>query len=82
QRVREGLAKGLSKFEATRIAAERTGLSLVEAALTTVAGLVAIYAVNIPAIQEFSLVVILMTALSCIAATLILPAFFGLKFVK
>jgi len=82
QRVREGLAKGLSKFEATRIAVERTGLSLVEAALTTVAGLGAIYFVNIPAIQEFSLVVILMTALSCIAATLILPAFFGLKFVK
>ncbi len=82
QRIREGLAKGLSKFEATRTAVERTGLSLVEAALTTVAGLGAIYFVNIPALQEFGLVVILMTSLSCIAAALILPALYTLKSVK
>jgi predicted RND superfamily exporter protein len=82
QRIREGLAEGLSKFEATRIAVERTGLSLVEAALTTVAGLSAIYIADIPTIQEFGIIIILMTSLSCIAAALILPAFYGLKFAK
>lgn len=82
QRVREGLAEGLSKIDATRIAIEKTGLSLVEAACTTVAGLAAIYFVNIPALQQFGLIVILMTALSCIGATLILPMFYGFKFVK
>jgi len=82
QRVREGLAEGLSKIDATRIAIEKTGLSLVEAACTTVAGLTAIYFVNIPALQQFGLIVILMTALSCIGAALILPMFYGFKFVK
>ncbi len=82
QRVREGLVEGLPKNEAIQIAIEKTGLSLVEAALTTVAGLVAIYFVNIPALQQFGLVVILMTALSCIGAALILPMFYDLKSVK
>jgi len=82
QRVREGLAEGLSRIDATRIAIEKTGLSLVEAASTTVAGLLSIYFVNISAVQQFGLVIILMTALSCIAAALILPTFFGLKFIK
>jgi len=72
----------LSKVDATKIAIEKTGLSLVEAACTTVAGLTAIYFVNIPALQQFGLVVILMTALSCVGAALILPMFYGFKFVK
>ncbi len=82
QRVREELAKGRSKNDATRIAIEKTGLSLVEAASTTIAGLIAIYFVNIPALQQFGLVVIVMTALSCVAAALILPIFYELKYVK
>ena len=82
QRVREGLAEGLSKVDATKVAIEKTGLSLVEAACTTIAGLIAIYFVNIPALQQFGLVVILMTALSCVGAALILPMFYGFKFVK
>ena len=82
QRVREGLAEGLSKVDATKVAIEKTGLSLIEAACTTVAGLMAIYFVNIPALQQFGLVVILMTALSCVGAALILPMFYGFKFVK
>ena len=82
QRVREGLAEGKSKEAATRIAIEKTGLSLVEAAGTTTAGLVSIYFVNIPALQEFGLVIIIMTVLSCVAAALILPAFYFLKPVK
>lgn len=81
-RVREGLAGGLSKNEAVEVAIEKTGLSLIEAALTTIAGLSAIYFANIPALQQFGLVIIFMTALSCIGAALILPMFYDLKFVK
>lgn len=82
QRVREELAGGISKREAIQISIEKTGLSLVEAALTTVAGVISIYFINIPALQEFGLIVLIMTLLSCIAAALILPIFFNLKQVK
>jgi len=82
QRVREGLAEGLPKRDAVRIAIEKTGLSLVEAAATTVAGMLSIYFVNIPSLQQFGLIIILMTSLSCIGAALILPIFYDLKSVK
>jgi predicted RND superfamily exporter protein len=81
-RVREEMANGLSNVDATKVAIEKTGLSLVEAALTTVAGLASIYFVGVPAMQEFGLVVILMTSLSCVAAVLILPTFFSSRFLK
>lgn len=81
-RVREEMKKGLSNVDATKVAIEKTGLSLVEAALTTVAGLVSIYFARIPALQEFGLVIILMTSLSFIAAVLILPAFYHNKYIK
>lgn len=81
-RVREEMENGLSKSKATKVAIERTGLSLTEAALTTVAGIGAMFFVNIPALQEFAIVIILMTAFSCVGAVLILPVFYGLKFLK
>jgi uncharacterized protein len=81
-RVREEMENGLSKSKATKVAIERTGLSLTEAALTTVAGIGAMFFVNIPALQEFAIVIILMTAFSCVGAVLILPGFYGLKFLK
>jgi len=79
QRVRDGLEEGLSKVEATREAIDKTGLSLLEAALTTMAGISAIYFINIPALRQFGTVIVLMTALSCIAAALILPVFYASK---
>lgn len=82
QRVREELAAGRSKTEATRIAIEKTGLSLLEAGVTTTAGLFSVYFVDIPALQHFGSVVIIMTVSSLVAATLILPMFYGPKFVK
>ena len=81
-RFREEIAKGAVKIDAIKTSIERTGSSLVEAALTTIAGMVSIYFVNAPALQEFVVIIILMTALSCIAAALILPMFYGSKFVK
>jgi len=81
-RFREEIADGKPKNEAIKISIERTGSSLVEAALTTIAGTTAIFFVNTPALNEFVAVVILMTALSCIAAAFILPVIFKLKLNK
>ncbi|MDG6218741.1 MAG: MMPL family transporter [Candidatus Thermoplasmatota archaeon] len=81
-RIHEEMNRGLVKPEAIKRAIERTGLSLVEAALTTIAGISSIFFIGIPALQEFALVIILMTGFSCIAAALILPAFFDSKIVK
>ena len=81
-RVREEMGKGLSKTEATKIAIEKTGSSLVEAACTTMAGMSAIFITNIEILNQFAIVIVLMTALSCIGATMILPVFYEFKFVK
>ena len=82
QRVREEMAEGKSKMEATRESIEKTGLSLIEAACTTIAGLSSVYFVDIPAIQQFGTVIIIMTISSVVAAVLILPMFYSLKIVK
>jgi hydrophobe/amphiphile efflux-3 (HAE3) family protein len=81
-RVKEEMYKGLSKSESTKIAIQKTGFSLVEAACTTIAGISAIFVTNIEGLQQFALLIILMTGFSCIAAALILPVFYDLKFVK
>jgi len=81
-RVREELNRGLPKLEATKIAIEKTGLSLVEAALTTVAGMASMFAVSIPILHDFVMISICMTSLSCIGAALILPAIYNSKIVK
>lgn len=78
-RLREEMEKGVTKIEATRIAIEKTGLSLFEAALTTIAGISSIFIINIPSFKEFGIVVIFMTSVSCIAAALLLPAVYDIK---
>jgi hydrophobe/amphiphile efflux-3 (HAE3) family protein len=81
-RIQEERNKGMEKHRAIRISIERTGFSLVEAALTTVAGISSIFFISIAALQEFATVIILMTAFSCVAAALILPVFYGFKIIK
>jgi predicted RND superfamily exporter protein len=81
-RVREEMSKGNSKTDSTKIAIEKTGLSLIEAAFTTIAGVASIFFINIAALQQFAMVVILMTALSCVGAAFLLPLFYDFKFVK
>jgi len=81
-RVREELANGLSKRNATKTAIEKTGLSLVEAALTTIFGMASIFFIGINALSQFVTVIIFMTAMSCIAAALILPVFYENRFIK
>ncbi|RLF60914.1 MAG: hypothetical protein DRN25_01625 [Thermoplasmata archaeon] len=79
KRYLEGVEEGLGKEEAMEKAIEGTGLSLVEAALTTVAGLLAVYFVNVPALQEFMKVVISMIILSLLGAVFFMPALYRLK---
>ena len=81
-RIKEELEKGLSKKMAVRTSIERTGLSLIEAALTTVAGISSLFFLSIGMLQEFALLIILMTAFSCIAAALLLPVVYGSKLIK
>jgi hydrophobe/amphiphile efflux-3 (HAE3) family protein len=82
QRVREEMEEGKSKMEATRESIEKTGLSLIEAAFTTIAGISSVYFVDILVIQQFGTVIIVMTISSLVAAVLILPMFYNLRFVK
>lgn len=82
QRVREGLEEGLQKEEAVKEAIEKTGLSLAEAALTTVAGLLSVYFVNVPALQQFIMVIIIMIMLSLTGAVFLLPAFYRVRSVR
>ena len=81
-RIREEMAMGSSKTVATKTAIERTGLSLVEAACTTAAGVASMFFINILALMQFAIIIIFMTSLSCICAAFILPGFLGFKFVK
>ena len=82
ERVREEIAKGKEKMDATKEAIEKTGLSLIEAACTTIAGLASVYFVDIPSIQHFGTIIIIMTISSLVAAVFILPVFYSFKFVK
>ncbi len=79
KRYLEGIEEGLNKEKAMEEAIEKTGLSLVEAASTTIAGLISVYFVNVPALQEFMKVVISMIALSLLGAVFFMPALYRLK---
>jgi uncharacterized protein len=81
-RVREEIAKGYSKMDAAKIAIEKTGLSLVEAALTTIFGMASIFFVGVTSLSEFVTIIIFMTGMSCLAAALLLPMFYNNRFVK
>ena len=80
--MREELSAGKERIVAIQDSIERTGLSLVEAACTTIAGLSSVYFVDIPALQHFGSVIIIMTASSLVAAVFILPVFFGIRRMK
>lgn len=82
QRVREEMEDGKTKIEATIESIQKSGLSLIEAAFTTIAGLSSVYFVDILAIQQFGTVIIVMTISSLVAAVLILPIFYNIRFVK
>lgn len=76
KRYLEGVDAGMLRDEAMIRAIEGTGLSLLEASLTTVAGLASVYFVNVIVLQQFMKVVIAMILLSMLAAVFLMPALF------
>ena len=82
QRVREEIAKGVSKTEAVKTTIETTGWSLVGAATTTIVALLATFAVAIPSLHQFSIVVITLIGFSFIASLCILPTLLTSRFIK
>jgi predicted RND superfamily exporter protein len=82
QRVREEIAKGVSKIEAVRTTIETTGWSLVGAATTTSVALLSTFAVAIPSLHQFSIVVITLIGFSFVASLCILPTLLTSRFIK
>jgi predicted RND superfamily exporter protein len=82
QRVREEIAKGVTKTEAVTTTIETTGWSLVGAATTTCVALLATFAVNIPSLHQFSIVVITLIGFSFVASLCILPTLLTSRFIK
>ena len=82
QRVREEIAKGVSKTEAVQTTIETTGWSLVGAATTTIVALIATFVVSIPSLHQFSIVVITLIGFSFITSLCILPTLLTSRFIK
>jgi hypothetical protein len=82
QRVREEIAKGVSKVEAVKTTIETTGWSLVGAATTTGMALIATFAVAIPSLHQFSIVVISLIGFSFVASMFVLPTLLTSRFMK
>ncbi len=82
QRVREEIAKGISKNEAVITTIQTSGWSVISAATTTIAALLTTFAVNIPSLHQFSIVVITLIGFSFVAATCILPMLLTSRLMK
>jgi len=82
QRIREERMKGSSKVDAMKKTIETSGWSIVTASSTTMVALLATFAVNIPILHQFSIIVILLYACSVIACFFILPTVYASKFMK
>jgi predicted RND superfamily exporter protein len=82
QRVREEIAKGVTKTEAVITTIETTGWSLAGAATTTSMALLSTFAVSIPSLHQFSIVVITLIGFSFIASLCILPTLLTSRFIK
>lgn len=82
QRLKEERVNGFSKTDALQKTIETSGWAIVTASSTTMVALLATFAVNIPMIHQFSIIVITLYSLSVIAAFCIIPAVYTSKLVK
>jgi RND superfamily putative drug exporter len=80
--MKEEIAKGVSKIEAMKTTIETTGWSVVGAATTTMVALLATFAVNIPILHQFSILVMVLILLSFLASITILPTICTSRFFK
>jgi len=82
QRVREEIAKGVLKVEAVKTTIETTGWSLVGAAITTSMALLSTFAVAIPSLHQFSIIVISLIGFSFFSSMFVLPTLLTSRFMK
>lgn len=82
QRMKEEIAKGVSKIEAMKTTIETSGWSVVGAATTTMVALLATFAVNIPILHQFSVIVLVLILFSFLASITILPTICTSRFMK
>jgi hydrophobe/amphiphile efflux-3 (HAE3) family protein len=82
QRVREELAKGVSKTEAVKTTIETTGWSLAGAATTTTVALLSTFTATIPSVQQFSIVTITLIGFSFVASLCVLPTLLTSRLIK
>jgi predicted RND superfamily exporter protein len=82
QRMKEEIAKGVSKIDAIKKTIETTGWSVVGAATTTMVALFATFAVDIPTLHQFSILVIVLILLSFLASLCILPTIYTSRLMK
>jgi predicted RND superfamily exporter protein len=82
QRLKEERVNGFSKTDALKKTFETSGWAIVAASTTTMVALLATFAVNIPMIHQFSIIVITLYVFSVIAAFCIIPAVYTSKLVK
>jgi hypothetical protein len=82
QRLKEERTNGSSKTDALQKTIETSGWSIVTASSTTMVALLATFAVNIPMIHQFSIIIITLYSFSVIAAFCIIPAVYTSKLAK
>jgi predicted RND superfamily exporter protein len=82
QRMKEEIAKGVSKIEAMKTTIETSGWSVVGAATTTMVALFATFAVSIPTLHQFSILVMVLILFSFLASLCILPTIYTSRFMK
>jgi hypothetical protein len=81
-RLREEREKGFSKIDSLKTTMENSGWSIVTASSTTMVALFATFAVNIPVLHQFSIIVIFLYLFSVIAAFCIIPYIYASKWLK
>jgi uncharacterized protein len=81
-RLKEEREKGYSKIDALKTTMETSGWAIVTASSTTMVALLATFAVDIPMIHQFSIIVILLYIFSVIAAFCILPTLYASNLIR
>jgi uncharacterized protein len=82
QRMKEEIAKGVSKIEAMKKTIETSGWSVIGAATTTMVALLSTFAVDIPTLHQFSILVFVLILFSFLASITILPTICTSKYMK
>jgi len=79
QRVREEIARGISKIDAVKTTIETSGWSIIGAAVTTSVALTATFIANIESVHQFAIVVVSLIGFSFVATMFVLPTLLASK---